>query len=197
MALAINDVVRLSAVCKRQTADLQVITFDVKIDVAGSDGNAGFQEDAVDFVDDLMSEVTAVTLDSIVSDQVTFYHRTGTEYLPPKTWVGFQGGQSGDPLPYGTFAVAILRTAIRGIRGRKFMYATDESSNVEGQPAGAYPGYIQNWIDALLTPEVGANGWEFHTVIWSTTLEGDVEITDGVPSDEWGRLVSRKPGRGA
>lgn len=197
MALGVSDVVRLSAVFNAGTPAIEICTFDVVINDAGSGGNTGFREDAQEWLGAIFTTLTAYILTGTTGSEVDFYHRTGTEALPPITWTDapdFLG--DGEALPWQTSAVAIFRTEHRGTRGRKFLPTMNEAANSGGRPVVDVKTDVEDFIDEAIGEFTGGNGWQFQQVVWSEKDSTAYLITEGFCSPEWGVQRRRRPGVG-
>jgi hypothetical protein len=197
MTLGVGAVVRVSAEMADPIGGLIMNTFDVKIDTQGTGGNTDFREDVRDYIDNMYGTIYTGLQTGTTYDRVSFYHRNGTEAIIPITWNGpGEPAGAGDALPAGTAALVYARTETRRAVARKFLGPFTEVNSAGFGPVAGLQTALTGFVDEWLDPWSGANGWDFHAVLWHNETSA-LEFTEGGFSLNWAIQRRRREGRGA
>lgn len=194
MAITLGHTVRLSAVAENFNGEEVVTTWDVRVATAGSGGNTGFQQDAVEFIEDIYSHITGYVSATVLPERVEFYSRTTPDYLPPLTWGGTTFSATGQELPANACAYMVFPTSQRGVRGRKFIFNTVETNNVGGLLDGTYQTALLAAGQQFIDGDTYGNGWVLEGVVWSTVNSLAYLPVDVTVPPQWGTTTRRKTG---
>lgn len=197
MAIGAGDVVRVSAEFLALTTDMQVNTWDLRVNTAGTGGNDGFQAAVEEYLSNLYSHVTTIISENVVANGVSYYSRLSLDVLLPTTWLGAPAfTASGDVLPLQDALVVFFRSSRRGSRCRKFLPSSTEAFNVGAVPAATAIAAATALVDEGLTPFTSTAGWVLELVLWSDVTNAAITLLNGEVSPQWGTQRRRRVGRG-
>lgn len=197
LAIGVGSVVRCSAEFLDPFGSVEMTTWDLEVLTAGSGGNDGFRDDVLDYMSALYNFIAGYVASGASYYQVQYYHRNGTEVLPPAAWAGddaLAGG--GDPLPPAVSALLFFRTAMRRVIARKFLPVMTEPANADGAPYAPLITAMEGMGGYAMADHTMTLGWRFQLVCWSSTLPGSVTLLEAVPSANWAIQRRRRIGRG-
>ena len=121
MTIGENDVIRASAVLRRQATDDIVNVYHLTPVSIGSQTQQDLRDDIADYLDDVYVALNSRIANSINYSVIELFNVTDGTPEPSVGWPTLTtGGDAGDPMPDGVAGLSIGRTGVSKVIGKKF-----------------------------------------------------------------------------
>jgi len=158
MGVAVDDIIRITAVMQFDGLDDMVNVFHFKLTSVSTSNDDEFMADMASVMDDLYTEVVLAFSELVVFIDVQGQNVTQNELLPSKPWpVLVNGGSMSTPLPSQVAACVYHGTLRPKTRASKFLPVFTEGQNDgNGKIGDATQVLIQAFGDFLVGAIVGS-----------------------------------------
>jgi hypothetical protein len=160
MSIAINDVIKVTAALDMVGNAVENVYY-FRMDTAPSVTDTAVMNDLAAKLEEVYTHILSYMSDAVTFLEVRGFNVTKDQPMPTVSWPTMTvGGSSSARLPWGVSGLALLRTGVRRVLGRKFFGVFTEADNDD-------PGV---WSGALTIAMAAAAGELVGSFLGSTTL---------------------------
>jgi hypothetical protein len=196
----VGDHIRVAARLKFDSIYDMVNVWDINVVVVPSPTTeAALDEDIQSMMDEFYSIAEGAISNRVVAWDIVITNVTAGDPSRTVLWVGgFAGGTStSEALPPANAALILLRTAVTGVQGKKYLPVGTESLQSAGVWNAGTITILTNMCAAIMGQWSGTNGGEYVVQVYSPTLDTMNPLTSAIGSPAVAYQRRRRFGRGS